>query len=577
MPKRFIISLLILLVTLTPIVSCGDDSDTSELERRAAQAEAKVSELQQRIEDLQAKLESITHEVRAVIKEVPIEKIIEVEKEVISEVPTGVTQEEYDKTLAKLESLNTKLQLCQTELNNPKNTTATPQGSFAVNGIAYGPFRDGQNPDFGIYPTIQEIHEDLVQIKSIATRIRTYGCSDSLYHIPQEASHLGISVSQGIFLGKNAAQNEREIRSAIDLANRGLVESLIVGNETLLAGTLSLSELTNYISRVKQDVPSNVTVTTSEPWSIWRDNPSLIDEVDYLLVHVHPFWEGVLIEDAANYVITKYKEIQSISGGKEVVIGETGWPSSGNEKCSEENLRRFIEKFTRLSHSNSVLYYYFSAYDEEWKWGESVSQSADDSHLPLNRTLSGCFPGSSWGIFYSNGQIKSGLASMFPCVETSTSRSTRVIFDERGLSAFYDMGVDSSHKKRDWLELTEEGMQMAYPASQSWGTVFITVGTPVDSPRPWKDFSEYSTLAVDLRGEVGGESLEIGIKDASDPDTGRETKLLVSNLSKAWHTYEFPLISFNTAELDHLYVVIEFVFAGASPETVYFKNVRYIP
>ncbi len=140
----------------------------------------------------------------------------------------------------------------------------------------------------------------------------------------------------------------------------------------------------------------------------------------------------------------------------------------------------------------------------------------------------------------------------------------------------YDMGVDSSGQRRDWLETTEGAMKMAYPAGQSWGAVFITVGPPADPPRPWKDFSPFRTLSVELRGKNGGESVEIGIKDSSDPDDGSETKTLVSQLSSEWKTYEFLLSSFDSADLGELYVVAEFVFAGPTAQTVYFRNVRYL-
>ena len=360
-----------------------------------------------------------------------------------------------------------------------------------------------------------------------------------------------------------------------------------MGNETLQMKTLSESELISYIRRVKQAVPRNVRVTTAEAWSIWLNTPSLVHEVDYVLVHIHPFWEGQPIQGAASWVVQRYDEVKAKLAGKEVIIGETGWPSRGTpeDACvppnvipSEENQRKFIQEFAQLAREDHISYYLFSTYDEEWKWKEGCgSQDVGVSSLPLDRNLSGRFPGSSWGIFYSDGRIKSKLANLFQRAEAATSRTTRVIFDGRGLHVLYDVGADSLNGKRDWLATTEEAMRMAYPPGQSWGAVFITVGVPVDPPRPWKDFSQFRILSIDLKGEVGGESLEIGIKDASDPDTGAETKKVVSNLSTGWQTFEFPLHSFSSADLRQLYVVAEFVFTGPEGKTVYFKNVRYLP
>ena len=69
------------------------------------------------------------------------------------------------------------------------------------------------------------------------------------------------------------------------------------------------------------------------------------------------------------------------------------------------------------------------------------------------------------------------------------------------------MGVNSSANKTDWLTDMGDCMRMTYPASQEWGSVFITVGAPTDAPRPYKNMSGFSTLSMQMRGEKGGEIL----------------------------------------------------------------------
>ncbi len=138
------------------------------------------------------------------------------------------------------------------------------------------------------------------------------------------------------------------------------------------------------------------------------------------------------------------------------------------------------------------------------------------------------------------------------------------------------MGVDTSDELRNWVTDMDGFMRMAYPPGQDWGTVFITVGTPAPvSQRQSRDFSQYRTLAVDLRGKQGGEIIHIGLKDSDDPDNGRETKILVT-LANDWRTYEFPLSDFTSADLTKLYIPIEFVFEPeVESETVDFRNIRY--
>ncbi|MEZ5082970.1 MAG: hypothetical protein R2750_05930 [Bacteroidales bacterium] len=149
------------------------------------------------------------------------------------------------------------------------------------------------------------------------------------------------------------------------------------------------------------------------------------------------------------------------------------------------------------------------------------------------------------------------------------------IYNGQKLADGLDMGVNLSQGQTHWL--SDEGgyMKMTYPSKQSWGAVFITVGKPKNPPRPFKNFSGFKTLTVEMKGENGGENVDIGIKDNTDPDNGQESKI-TKELTQDWEVYEFSLSDFKTADLSHLYVIVEFVFGGSSGRTVYFRNIKYI-
>ena len=161
-------------------------------------------------------------------------------------------------------------------------------------------------------------------------------------------------------------------------------------------------------------------------------------------------------------------------------------------------------------------------------------------------------------------------------VDGADESTCKSIYVGPELSCGCGLGVDSSERDRDWLTDMHGFMGMSYPSGQTWGAVFITVGgDPVAPPRPSADFSHCRRLSVDLRGKAGGEMLQIGIKDNTDPDDGTETKIPV-RCSSSWTSYEFELADFDTADLKRLYLVCEFVFAGPKAQTVYFRNVRYL-
>lgn len=142
------------------------------------------------------------------------------------------------------------------------------------------------------------------------------------------------------------------------------------------------------------------------------------------------------------------------------------------------------------------------------------------------------------------------------------------------LTAGFVMGVNSSGGKTDWLTPENGYMKIAYPENQAWGAVFITVGPPVNPPRPSMDFSLYRTLLIDMKGDPGTKQVDIGIKAKTQPDNGTEKKL-PALITSAWRTHRFSLNMFTGADLHNLYVVAEWVFGGAKAQTVYVRNVRY--
>ncbi|MGZ3630480.1 MAG: hypothetical protein ACXWPS_20385 [Ktedonobacteraceae bacterium] len=152
--------------------------------------------------------------------------------------------------------------------------------------------------------------------------------------------------------------------------------------------------------------------------------------------------------------------------------------------------------------------------------------------------------------------------------------SPGAIFVGDTLVTGYDMGMNTSGGLTNWVTVENGEICMAYPSGQSFGSVFITMGKPKQPPRPGKDLSNYQQLSLELRGQVGGESVSIGIKDKNQPDNGSETKVTVSGLTTDWKPFAYSLSKFKGADLHKLYVVIEFVFAG-TPATVCARNIQY--
>ena len=159
--------------------------------------------------------------------------------------------------------------------------------------LSYAPFRAHQT---SLSPSTQvsreQIAEDLAQLAKISDCIRTYAVDLGLDQIPELAAEVGLKVIQGIWLGRDRQKNLTQISTGIRLAREypQTITALVVGNEVLLHGDMTASDLAATIRSVKAQV--SVPVTYADVWEYWLRNRELYDAVDFITVHILPFWEN---------------------------------------------------------------------------------------------------------------------------------------------------------------------------------------------------------------------------------------------------------------------------------------------
>src|SRR5471030_2940957 len=180
-------------------------------------------------------------------------------------------------------------------------------------------------------------------------------------------------VTIGDWLDKDQDRNEREIRSVIDLARRNSnVSSIVVGNETIYRDDVKIGDLIQYIQRVKHS--ASVPVTTGEIWSVWRDHPELVSAVDYIAVHILPYWEGVSEKSAVDAAIGGYETLRRLYPGKRIVIAEFGWPSAGynfkNATPGRIEQAIVLRDFVSRAEAFGIDYNIVEAIDQPWKYFE---------------------------------------------------------------------------------------------------------------------------------------------------------------------------------------------------------------
>ena len=240
--------------------------------------------------------------------------------------------------------------------------------------VSYAPFRAHQTPWNStdvIAPA--QIAEDLATLSRLSGCIRIYSVENGLDKVPELAAKAGLKVILGIWIGRDILKNAALVDVAVSLANAypETITALIVGSEVLLRGDMSAADLRKTIRAAKARI--GVPISYAEVPDFWLRNPDVTSEVDFVTVHVLPYWEDAPLraEDAAAHVADIHRQMAAAFPFKEILIGEAGWPSRGRMRSvalpSRINQARFISDLAALARREHMRVNLFEAYDESWK------------------------------------------------------------------------------------------------------------------------------------------------------------------------------------------------------------------
>ncbi|HEV8019272.1 MAG TPA: glycosyltransferase [Steroidobacteraceae bacterium] len=252
-------------------------------------------------------------------------------------------------------------------LNRP---TREPPWPTRIQGFAFSPFRANEDPTHFEMPTDAEIDADLQLLEGKVNAVRTYSVGATLADIPELAEKHGLNVALGAWLDAHRDKNEEQLKTTIDLANSHQnVVRVLIGNEVLLRGDLPLEEFEQYLDRARAAIGQPV--GTAETWDTWLAYPELAAHVDFIGVHLLPYWEGVPVEEAVAYSLAQFKRLQKAFPHKPVVIAEIGWPSRGRTResavASDANEALFLRRFLYRAGHEQIVYYVMEAFDQPWK------------------------------------------------------------------------------------------------------------------------------------------------------------------------------------------------------------------
>lgn len=302
-------------------------------------------------------------------------------------------------------------------------------GIKPAKAICYSGFRPGQSPGSGVYPTYEEVKEDLLILHEYWQYLRLYDCdthSKTVLDVIQR-ENLDFKVMLGAYieaemnndncpwggsyseeqLEDNKRRNLARINKLIKLANDypEIIFSLSAGNEATVDWTdhlVPVEQVIKYVRMIKQG--ARQAVTFCENYVPWLNKlKPLVDEVDFISIHTYPVWEYKNIDEAMQVTKDNFNGVADAYPDKPVVITEAGWTTNSNgrginpDNVCEQRQETYYHDLVNWSEKENILTFVFEAFDELWKGSEEPME-----------------PEKHWGLFTVDRKPKKVMQPFFP-------------------------------------------------------------------------------------------------------------------------------------------------------------------
>ena len=318
---------------------------------------------------------------------------------------------------------------CQENNNLREKYQAKVIADFSGRGIAYSPYRDNESPHEGSVSREKDIIEDLTLLKKHFSYLRLYGSDNQSQAVLNviKKQNFPFKVMLGIWVApeeplivdgttrvnseqaaKNKINNKEQLKMAIRLAKDygEFITAINVGNEIFVDWSWhridNKEQVFAVIDTLRREV--KVPLTIADDYSFWnkKSSKAVAEKLDFLVVHAHPLWNGLLVEESVPWLQEKMTEVTTIHTDQLIIIGETGWATSrlrtGEEgrlmkdKANQENQQLFTEKYLEYINTSNTISFLFEAFDEKWKGGNKKDEA--EKH---------------WGLYFSDRMPKKAV------------------------------------------------------------------------------------------------------------------------------------------------------------------------
>ena len=257
-----------------------------------------------------------------------------------------------------------------------------------------------------------EAEVDFIANTNFANTIRLYTIDDQQdslidYAIQQDGLDVIPSVSVPSWSSGMSVTPELDklvsTLEALPTSDFSNIPFIVIGNEEISnrqLGGWSEGNIESWIEYVKNklsmvlpaSVMADLKFTTSETYagqyinlgsdshyissnssSYTATNMGLNADINVIFANINPYFDGVSVSDAPNYVEQIYKTLQNLYPGKEIVISETGWPSSGDlhdtqatsyTQFTAANEQIYWQNFLKIAEQQDISFGAFEAFNE---------------------------------------------------------------------------------------------------------------------------------------------------------------------------------------------------------------------
>jgi glucan 1,3-beta-glucosidase len=176
-------------------------------------------------------------------------------------------------------------------------------------------------------------------------------------------------------------------------------------------------------------------VTYADVWEFWLRSPKLADAVDFVTIHILPYWEDIPIsaDKAADHVASLHKRVSQAFPGRTILLGEVGWPSAGRmregARPSPANQARVLAEVIARAHAENFPINVIESFDQPWK---RFFEGTVGGHWGFMDAVSRA-PKFAWGSPVSNHpqwKLWAALGAAFACLVLGAA-----LFMERQMGA----------------------------------------------------------------------------------------------------------------------------------------------